>query len=373
MHSLHLYLFVLSTICGLETVKDLRECTGENNLDLGMIAGIGDSVFAGFGAREYTSWPFFNPLIFREDRGATAINGGDADTWSVFKMAQFFLPRLEGKSTGTHFFNLCRGYLCFWPFNVYYATDGLNVAATGARAENVITQAKELVVRVNSLIRQKPELRKKWKLVISLIGLNDQFNYCEGVKSSLKYFEHYIRDYINYLRQNMEYVIIDMLSIWDVDKLLDLSTRHPACLNNNRQYFLFQSCPFDKTNGKAFRKTMKAYQMGQNNILKTITEEYQNGKAWIADEKSTSSWLGTPDTFKLIYDPSAEEMDMNSIDFKYVSKTDCAHPTKEMNERLASIFWHNLFLKNNEKLRDQNWMFEKGHLRFTCPTEIQFD
>ena len=359
-------------VSSLQTVFDLKECNRNSTLDLGMIAGIGDSVFAGYGSREYTTWPFFNPLIFREDRGATAVSGGDPDMWSVFKMAQHFIPNLKGKSTGTHFFNLCRGSLCFWPFNIYHKTDGLNVAATGAYAENIMTQAKELVKRVNVLIKQEPELQTKWKLVMSLVGLNDQFNYCNGYKSSLMYFEFYVREYIDYLRQNMEYVIIDVLSMWDLNKLVDLGSRHPACLHNNRQ-FLFKSCPYDKVNGGAFRKTMKSYQLGQNRILKTIVEEFQNGTAWSKKEKLASSWLGKPSTFKLIYDPSAEDMDLNTISTSFVSKTDCSHPTKAMHERLASIYWHNLFLKSGEKERDQQWAFEKGFLRFTCPTTIELD
>eukprot|EP00835_Amoeboradix_gromovi_P001714 NODE_84_length_22349_cov_0.357888.p7 type:complete len:376 gc:universal NODE_84_length_22349_cov_0.357888:14914-16041(+) len=359
----------------MQQVFDLNECIKKPDLDLGMIASIGDSVLAGYGSRQYAAWPFFSPLNFREDRGATLVNGGDEDMWSLYKIASYFNPELEGKSTGTHFFNLCRKFLCFWPFNSYRKTDGLNVAATGSFASDIMRQAKELVKRSNALIVKKPELINKWKLVVFLVGLNDQFNFCKGHESSLEYFEYYVRNFLNYLRQNLDHVIVDLLSLWNMDKMVDLSSRHPSCMHNNRQN-LFKSvapCPFDKKNGTEFRKTMKAYQMGQNEILRNLASEYQNGTAWSRKEKMSKPWVAKPSTFKVIYDPSAEEMDLNLLNWNSLTDTDCSHPTKEMHERLASVYWHNLFLSSKDKLRNQFQAFQSGFIKYTCPTSIKFD
>ena len=365
----------INAIIALQEVLDLKECTNTTDLNLGMIASIGDSVLAGYGSRQFTAWPFFNPLNFREDRGATAVSGGDPDMWSMFRMAKYFNPDLQGESTGTHWINLCRGVLCVWPFNMYRKNDGLNVAETGAFTSDTMRQAKELVKRVNVIQKDKPALRKKWKLVAFLVGLNDQFNACNGYKSSLLYYDFYVREIINYLRQNLEYVIIDVMSMWDLDGMVELSSKHPNCMNNNRQTMFKKmcSCPFDKKKGEEFRKGMKAYQVGQNKILKTIVEEYQNGTAWTKKEKLATSWLGKPSTFKLIYDPGAENMDLTALPYTSLTNTDCSHPTMQMHERLASSFWKNLFLSSKDKMTDQSWAFKSGYLKFTCPTTIKFD
>ena len=361
----------------LKYVYDLSECVNDANVDqfeLGMIGGIGDSVLAGYGSREHFSWPFFNPMNFREDRGATLVSGGDDDMTSMIKMAKVFNPNVKGESTGTHWLNLCRGKLCFWPFNAYHKSDGLNVAETGAFLSDTMRQAKELVKRVNALINEDPSLAKKWKLIVFMVGLNDQFNNCNRYQSTLPYFDYYSREIMNYLRENLEFVIIDVISIWNLDEMVELSSRHPSCMHSNRQQ-LFKtmcSCPFGK-NGKEFRKNMKAFQLGQNAILRNIVSDYQSGKAWSKKEKSVKGWKGKPSNFKLIYDPSAEETNLSNLHPLTLTKLDCSHPTKQMHERLANIYWNNLFLKSSEKMRNQEAILKGGFLNFTCPEAIKFD
>eukprot|EP00834_Sanchytrium_tribonematis_P001109 NODE_24_length_41419_cov_0.818780.p10 type:complete len:366 gc:universal NODE_24_length_41419_cov_0.818780:31829-30732(-) len=355
----------------LQTVGDLNDCKSKK-FDVAMIGSMGDSVLAGYGSRQFTAWPFFNPANFREDRGATAVSGGDSDMWSVVNMAKKFNPDIKGASTGTHWINLCRGILCFWPFNRFRESDGLNMAETGAFASDSMRQAKELVKRIRKMYIKEPELQKKWKLIVFFVGLNDQFNNCRRFQSTLPYFDFYVREIMNYLRSELEFVIVDVLSIWDLEKMVELSSTHPNCQHNNRQK-LFRSmcpCPFDK-NGQEFRSKMKAYQIGQNRILKGIVDEYKNGTAWSKKEKA--SWIGKPSNFKLIYDPSAENMDLTSLHYSSLTKTDCSHPTKEMHERLATVYWRNLFLRSSEKKKDQNWAFNKGFIEFTCPDTIQFE
>ena len=364
------YLFVFSLI----EVFDLKDCHNKSELNLGMIAAMGDSVLSGYGARQFFVPPFFNPMNFREDRGASAITGGDEDMWSMYKMAQVFNPDIQGKSTGTHFINLCRGVLCFWPFNLFRKNDGLNMAETGSFTGDLQRQATELVKRINVIQKSNPSMQKKWKLINILTGLNDQCNTCVDHKRTLLYYDFYLRNIFDYFRQNLEFVIINVLSVWNLNEMIQISSRHPACMHTNKQS-LFKSmckCPFGK-NGTAYRSTMKDLQFGQNTILKSIVQSFQNGTAWSKKEKQTHEWVAKPSNFKLIYDPSAELMDLNQLHFSAITQTDCSHPTKEMHERMASVYWRNLFLSSRDKLKNQSWAFEKGYIRFTCPTTIKFD
>ena len=357
-------------ISGLIEVMDLEKC-GNTTVNIGAVANLGDSVLSGYGARGSISWPFFNLMNFIEDRGSTAITGGDNDMTSLFKMVHHFNSDALGASYKSHFLHVCSGkWLCFWPFNSYRESDGLNMAATGAFASDLMSQAEELVRRFHLLYNTDPHLIKKWKLVVLWIGLNDQCRYCDRTQSEIDNFEKYVTKTLNYLRLKLEYVIVDIISLWNIDKLVDLSSQHPSCQSSLRQVFFKKhcTCAFGK---KAinYRKGMRDFQKQQNRVLQSISKSYKDGSQWI----NQTMYTATHSTFKVLYDPSSENMDLQEYNWSIVTPTDCSHPTKETHERLASVFWRNLFLKSKDKLTSQNWAFERPYMRFTCPSAIQFD
>eukprot|EP00834_Sanchytrium_tribonematis_P001284 NODE_30_length_37342_cov_0.449507.p11 type:complete len:361 gc:universal NODE_30_length_37342_cov_0.449507:28698-27616(-) len=360
-------MLILCTLYALKEVIDLNQCP-KTDLNIGMVGSIGDSVLAGYGARESPGW--FNFGNFIEDRGVSSISGADPDSISWFNIIKHFEPNVTGGSYKSHFPNICSGILCYWPFNRYVKNDGLNLAATGALASDIMRQAIEFVKRVEKNYQKDSKLRHKWKIVALWIGLNDQCKYCDRKKSDIKHFETYIRQAIDYIRKHLDYVIIDLISLWNLEKLVDLSLDHPSCKSSLRQMFfkLHCKCAYGKKAVLGL-KGMKAYQESQNSVLKNIANDFQSGEAWAP----LQDWTGTSDNFKIIYDPSSEEMNLQDYHWSIASSTDCSHPNKHTNERLASVFWHNLFLKNNQKLKSQNWGYGRNHVRLTCPTKIQFD
>ena len=367
----------LPNIFGLrKEVMNIEECykndpsTSAMVRNITLVASLGDSVLAGYGARQRTSWPSFNFLDFKEDRGATAINGGDSDMISIFNMIKSFNPDVQGGSYNSHFINVCSDKLCFWPFNRFHKSDGLNMAASGSFASDMMYHTRSLVHRIKQMYIKQPKLKKSWKFVALWVGLNDQCRYCDREKSKIDKFQMYIKDVVDYLRLHLEFVIIDVISLWNIDKLVDLSLNHSACKSNFRQTFfkIHCTCGFGK-NYKETRKGMALFQKRQNKVLSDMVESFQNGSAWNAKD---SKYLGQQTNFKLIYDPSSEEMDLNEYHWSIITKTDCSHPSKETHERLASVLWYNLFRNSTEKLRNQKWAFQKPYLRFSCPGDIQF-
>eukprot|EP00835_Amoeboradix_gromovi_P004831 NODE_405_length_9256_cov_0.230316.p2 type:complete len:371 gc:universal NODE_405_length_9256_cov_0.230316:4915-3803(-) len=361
----------------LKEVMNLENCgnvSSSSSLNISMVASLGDSVLTGFGSRQSPSnWPFLNYFNFVEDRGVTAINGADSDAISVFNIIKKFNPNLLGGSTGSHSANICSGALCLWPFNRFLESDGLNMATTGAFASDLNYQSSELIRRFKKLYENQPTLENSWKFIALWIGLNDQCRYCSRKESGIQKFEYHVKRAIDKLRSELKYVIVDVISLWNIDHLVDLSSKHRACKNNKMRQFFFRkhcSCAFGK-NSNSTRKGMPYFQKKQNEILSNIVESYRNGTSW--STASTTNWVGTPSTFKLIYDPSSEDMDLNQYDSSIVTRSDCSHPTKETQGRLATVFWQNLFLNSTKKLRTQKWAFSKNHVRYVCPSEIKFE
>ncbi|XP_014448628.1 phospholipase B1, membrane-associated [Tupaia chinensis] len=96
---------------------------------------------------------------------------------------------------------------------------GLNMAEEGARAQDMKTQAQELVKRIKQ--NAKIDLKNDWKLVTIFIGGNDLCHYCEETKmplSAKKYVDE-IKKALDILHKELPNTFVNLVDIMELASL----------------------------------------------------------------------------------------------------------------------------------------------------------
>ena len=320
------------------------------SLNIGAVATIGDSVAGGCGARGIVYNPVANIKNYDHNRGVSAITGADNDALSLYTIAaRHSNGTLEGASFGTRLNNFCRGAICVWPINRFEKDDGLNMAQSGAFASNAMRQAVELVKRILAKVKQNPGLQTQWKLVNLWLGLNDQCEHCVRDDSRPMRYRYYLEKVLEYLRKSLNFVIVNLISLWNVKEVLDLGKTSAYCQRRNIGFRVVCRCA---------NNDIRSYQIAQNQALEDISLSYRGQN--MAD-------------FKVLYDPSSSGTNITALNLSALTKTDCMHPSKAAHGQLASLFWYNLFQNSKKKLRDQYSAFNSSSLEVECPNTIKFD
>ncbi|XP_072490174.1 phospholipase B1, membrane-associated isoform X2 [Notamacropus eugenii] len=145
--------------------------------DIKVVAALGDSLTTAFGAGAKnitnlsTAW-----------RGLSWSIGGDGvlETHTTLpNILKKFNPYIHGFSTGTE-----------------KETAGLNVAVAGAVAQDMPSQARELVNRMKNSL--EINLEQDWKLITLFVGSNDLCHYCENPES------HSVKNYMQSIQQALD-------------------------------------------------------------------------------------------------------------------------------------------------------------------------
>ncbi|KAF6035630.1 PLB1 [Bugula neritina] len=130
--------------------------------DIKILAGMGDSLTTGTGAR---ATKFEDNMI--EYRGRSFSTGGDATYISrvttFANILKLFNPHVDGFSMGLGSSNSMLA--------------GLNVGQLGASAKDMPAQAHLLVEKIKNNVWMN--IRKDWKIVTMLVGTNDLCKFCE--------------------------------------------------------------------------------------------------------------------------------------------------------------------------------------------------
>ena len=262
--------------------------------DIKVIAALGDSITAAFGAKATSL-----TSMFYEYRGVSWTMGGDKDsTTTLPNILKLFNPNLKGYSTSYN----------FALFGVY--GNGLNVAASGNDANHIPGQIETLIKRLKA--SKEFDWQNDWKLINLFIGGNDLCHYFRFGEWSRYSPQNYIKNIekgLDMLHKELPKTFVNFVMILDISELKLVDNDKP-CTS-----FLKVECPYI-----AFPPSAKA---GQE--IMDVTVQYQN----LTEQLINSGKYDTRDDFTVVVQPFMKDFKMprlpnGKIDYSYLAP-DCFH------------------------------------------------
>ncbi|XP_019404135.1 PREDICTED: phospholipase B1, membrane-associated [Crocodylus porosus] len=183
-------------------------------VDIKVIAALGDSLTTAVGAQA-TSWNDLDTAW----RGLSWSIGGDGtlETHTTLpNILKKFNPNIFGFSTGTK-----------------KEMAGFNIAAAGARALNMSTQARTLVELMRNSLKMNFKL--DWKLITIFIGGNDLCQYCldQETYSVEKYVKH-LQDTLDILYKELPRAFVNLVEIMEISGLRQIEREASGCVPPGR-------------------------------------------------------------------------------------------------------------------------------------------
>jgi phospholipase B1 len=319
--------------------------------DIKVIAAIGDSITAGFGADglDDPNRPIQLSTL-EENRGKAWSLGGDRGAATLGNYLKTFSPNLVGQSVGDRLANICYGLICP-PFQYRPSIDRFNAARSGSLVVNLKKQVEW--VRRQMQRSREVDYQNDYKLMTMFIGSNDACIGCLPIIGqtvlSPDQFEENIREVLEEIR-TIPRIVVSLYQQFNVSEVFDLTNPDPYCRRlRNLGLSLECACAFqDSAIGEKTRDIMDNLVTEYNARLLKVVRDY---------EKRAS------DGFKVILDPLFSGVSLKTWTMDYISNVDCFHPSVKAHELMATGAWNNLVLPFDQKKR-----FVTPDLQVSCPT-----
>lgn len=299
--------------------------------DIKVVAAFGDSITAGNGLGATTL-----PQVAVENRGESFSIGGDESleggVITLPNIMRKFNPDLKGYSR-------CAST----EDNVYRSW--FNVARPGATNDDMLSEAKDLVERmkVDKLVNYEED----WKLLTFLVGGNDLCGSCEG-KHSAEQFYDWFNQTLTYLSGEMPRTLVNLVSMFDVSPLQNLSTGY-AC---DLLQWGFCACARNWT-------TLPA--------LRTLQLEYHEQYVKLAND----SRFNNRDDFAVVVQHHMRDMipptDANGNYLPGYLSPDCFHPNRISHQGFAVWLWNTMLIPVNQKPYSVDT--NNQNVPISCPSE----
>lgn len=281
--------------------------------DVDVVMAMGDSLTAAFGAGAGSIFS-----VFTEYRGMSWSIGGDntvAKTFTLPNILKNYNPNVKGFSVGTGKTN--------------NANSKLNVAVTGAIAQDLLSQAKELVKRLQSDTTY--DIKNSWKMLTLFIGANNLCDVCtDPANNGPDAVQAGIEAALDYVKANVPRVFVNLVPVVDVTEL--------GAVNSLWCDFLHPwLCECAVGNDAQIGQTRTAAQdMGLR--LYTIRDQPKYNNA---------------DDFTIVVQPFFSDVTVpttsdGSADLSYFAP-DCFHFSQKGHANSALGLWNNLVEKVGEK------------------------
>ncbi|KAI8875869.1 hypothetical protein K501DRAFT_299157 [Backusella circina FSU 941] len=268
--------------------------------DFGMIAGLGDSIMAGFAMMgvDYNITGVLNTSTATEFRGNSYAVGADSGAVTLPNFVKKFNPLIRGGSVLSHEASLCYGALCGFPLTAYRPLrDNLNGAQSGSLAMNLDIQLDYLINRMKNF-GAGTNFNDDWKMITIQIGSNDQCASCGGIfddeVTPQKYGE-YVQAAIERIKEEIPKTYVSLFGTFKVSQvkpLTDGRTDYCELLNGTVNEFEC-SCFSSKEN----MAKMDSYSDGYNKQLQAIAEKYK------ATENGTFAVMYSPANIDILSFP----------------------------------------------------------------------
>ncbi|XP_075125593.1 phospholipase B1, membrane-associated [Leptodactylus fuscus] len=301
--------------------------------DIKVVAALGDSLTAAFGAK---STSLVNLAV--ESRGISWSIGGDGtlETYTTLpNIFKKFSSNLKGFSTGTG-----------------TANQMFNVAVSGAKAENIPSQAENLVKKMKE--SNDINFDHDWKLITLFIGGNDLCQYCrDRDRYSLTNHIKHLERALDLFYKEIPRVFINLVQIMEVEGLRTVNAETFGCsiLKPN-------ACPcfINPPEGSPELNEIKKFNRDLQVHVAALAEKYTEREdfAAVAQPFFTNTVVpvdgdGNPD-----------------LDFFAV---DCFHFSERGHAEMAIALWNNMIQPVGQKLSYNN--FTHSRLKLNCPTNDQ--
>ncbi|KAI9032398.1 hypothetical protein DFJ74DRAFT_654305 [Hyaloraphidium curvatum] len=306
--------------------------------DFRVIAGLGDSITAAFGAAGKADSPFDIANTY-ENRGRSFSVGGDPGAITLPNLIHHFRGTrgLIGPSRGDHLAEFCWGILCpGW--TVRPGKDHFNAALSGAVTGNINTELDYLIPAIR--MDHDVDVDRDWKLITLFVMSNDLCLGCTLLRGFLSpdSFEGYIRAALERIRLELPRTVVVLMSGLNVSKIFEMTKDQPVCKEALSGGRFECACAFDPDpiSGPKRRAEMDLLASAYNQRLRSIVLDYQGN-------------VPPTEDFAVILEPGFEQTDLRSWPIQLVSTLDCFHPSLLAHAMMAEMLFNNLQRPLSEK------------------------
>ncbi|XP_053315060.1 phospholipase B1, membrane-associated [Spea bombifrons] len=306
--------------------------------DIKVIAALGDSITAGNGAGALA----IDLLdVVTEYRGISWSIGGDEDLSNVTTLTNIlrhFNPSIEGYSTGKGPHLLARSKL--------------NRAVPGAKADDMLKQAKSLVDRMNSS-NVNVNLAEDWKLLTIFIGGNDLCAICNSpIDHSPEKFVEHLEETLDYLQKEVPRMFVNLVTILDILPLREL------------YYDTRTNCPEIVMSALCGCVVDHAADSPEIQTLKSFNKQYQEKTRQLVE----SGKYDTKDDFTVVIQPLLEQLEIplnaEGVPDRSYMAPDCFHFGEKAHAQAARGLWKNMLEPLGQKTTGQDL---DADIPISCP------
>ncbi|XP_029315903.1 phospholipase B1, membrane-associated [Cottoperca gobio] len=301
--------------------------------DIKVVAAVGDSVTAGFGAKAKILLQ-----LRTEYRGVSWSIGGDKTLETVTTLPNIlkkFNPKIKGVSKGQG-----------------KRRTGFNVAVSGAKISGIPGQIRLLIdtMKNNTAV----DFENDWKLVTLFIGGNDLCQYCNDRASlSSQNYSHHMMTSLDMLYKEVPKTIVNVLEILEVEGLRRIKKDSLGC--NVLQKYV---CPCFLIPGDDSPELAELKRFNRELQIETANLVY--GSRYVARED-----------FAVVLQPFFRNtvVPLNADgrpDSTYFS-VDCFHFSERGHADMAAALWNNMLEPVGKKQTYNNFTNARNNIK--CPTE----
>ncbi|XP_074144393.1 phospholipase B1, membrane-associated isoform X2 [Sminthopsis crassicaudata] len=298
--------------------------------DIKVVAALGDSLTTavGAGAKNITD-------MSTAWRGLSWSIGGDGvlETHTTLpNILKKFNPHLIGFSTGTQ-----------------KETAGLNVAARGAMAHDLPSQARELVDKMKKSL--EINLQRDWKLITIFVGSNDLCLYCQNPEA------HSVKNYVQSLHQTLDIFYKELprtfINIVEIMELVGLrQIQGEECKVTTQSI-----CPCF---GHSLDNSPELQEM------KNINRLFQSGSSMITYNHRYMEREDFAVVVQPFFQSTVVPMDgKGKPDLSFFS-VDCFHFSERGHAEMAISLWNNMLEPVGRKQTYNNFTYSRTKVK--CPT-----
>jgi phospholipase B1 len=300
--------------------------------DINVLAAFGDSITAGngLGARHLIE-------VAIENRGESWLIGGDRSieegVVTLANILKKFNPGLKG-------YSLCAAQ------RQHERRSWFNIARPGAQNDDMLEEAELLHERM--LADSRVNYTHDWKMISMFVGGNDLCVACHNGRNTPALFYYEFERALVYLKANMPRTIINLISMFDVTPLQNMS-RGIVC---DLMQWGFCDCARNWTT----LPMMREYQLEYHKVFLNLS----------ADPRFQA------DDFAIVVQPHMRDI-VPPVDpstgniVKDILSPDCFHPQRISHQGFAAWLWNTLLIPVGQK--PLSWPSDVASIDLSCPTE----
>ncbi|XP_041950493.1 phospholipase B1, membrane-associated-like [Alosa sapidissima] len=229
----------------------------------------------------------------------------------------------------------------------------LNQAVAGAKAADILGQARALVERMKT--DSRVDFQNDWKVITVFIGGNDMCDYCKNaLQFSPETFARHVRETLDFLKQEVPRAIVNLVEPLHIVPLRrmhqDKSLNCPTWLVN-----ILCPCVISPAEGSEAERRLAELNRAYQQVLHELTE---------------SGRYDTHDNFTVVIQPFMRTIILPLLpdgraDRSYFTP-DCFHLSQKAHTQMARALWNNMLEPLGNKTHTQEFT---NSIEMKCPSQ----